>query len=111
VANRTDGNLDLEIDPKLAWALANRHVFPVDVNRADHETLLRVPGFGTKTVGRILATRRHRTLRYDDLRRMGANLKNAKPFIHALDWSPRALTDVADLRARFAPPPEQLSLF
>ena len=111
VANRADGNLDLEIDPKLAWALANRHVFPVDVNRADRETLLRVPGFGTKTVGRILATRRHRTLRYDDLRRMGANLKNARPFIHALDWSPRALTDTADLRARFAPPPEQLSLF
>lgn len=111
VANRTDGNLDLEIDPKLAWALANRHIFPVDVNRADRETLLRVPGFGTKTVGRILVTRRHRTLRYDDLRRMGANLKNARPFIHALDWSPRALTDTADLRARFAPPPEQLSLF
>ncbi len=111
VANRTNGNLDLEIDPKLAWALANRHVFPVDVNRADRETLLRVPGFGTKTVGRILVTRRHRTLRYDDLRRMGANLKNARPFIHALDWSPRALTDTADLRARFAPPPEQLSLF
>lgn len=111
VANRTDGNLDLEIDPKLAWALANRHVFPVDVNRADRETLLRVPGFGTKSVGRILVTRRNRTLRYDDLRRMGTNLKNARPFIHALDWSPRALTDTADLRARFAPPPEQLSLF
>jgi putative DNA modification/repair radical SAM protein len=110
-ANRPDGNLDLEIDPKLAWALANRHLFPVDVNRADRETLLRIPGFGTKTVTRILATRRHRTLRYEDLRRMGANLKNAKPFIQALDWSPRALTDRESLRARFAPPPEQLSLF
>lgn len=110
-ANRADGNLDLQIDPKLAWALANRHVFPVDVNRAPREVLLRVPGFGTKTVGRILNTRRHRTLRYDDLRRMGANLKNAKPFVHALDWTPRALTDTADLRARFAPPPTQLSLF
>lgn len=109
-ANRNDGNLDLDIDPKLAWALANRHDFPVDVNRAPREVLLRVPGFGTKTVGRILATRVHRTLRYDDLRRMGANLKNAKPFIHALDWTPRGL-DAVDLRARFAPPPEQLSLF
>ncbi|GAA4227661.1 putative DNA modification/repair radical SAM protein [Sagittula marina] len=110
-ANRNDGNLDLEIDPKLAWALANRTIFPVNVNTAVREVLLRVPGFGTKTVNRILTTRRHRTLRYDDLRRMGANLKNAKPFIHALDWSPRALTDTVDLRARFAPPPEQLSLF
>ena len=104
------GMLDLEIDPKLAWALANRHLFPVDVNRAERETLLRVPGLGTRTVGRILATRGHRTLRYEDLRRMGANLKQAKPFITLLDWRPRALGDAADLRARFAPPPEQLQL-
>ncbi|MBN7785644.1 putative DNA modification/repair radical SAM protein [Ponticoccus gilvus] len=105
-----DGNLDLSIDPKLAWALANRHAFPVDVNRAERELLLRVPGIGTKTVGRILTTRRHRSLRYDDLRRMGANLKQARPFITLTDWRPRALLDAADLRARFAPPPEQLQL-
>ncbi|MEQ9243340.1 putative DNA modification/repair radical SAM protein [Roseovarius indicus] len=105
------GNLDLEVDPKLAWALANRHVFPVDVNRADRETLLRVPGFGTRTVTRILNTRRHRSLRYEDLQRMGANLKNARPFITLPGWSPRNTLDAADLRARFAPPPEQLSLF
>ncbi|MBL6426394.1 MAG: putative DNA modification/repair radical SAM protein [Maritimibacter sp.] len=107
---RPDGNLDLTIDPKLAWALANRHAFPVDVNRAERETLLRVPGLGTKTVKRILSARRHRTLRYDDLVRMGANLKNARPFLTTLDWRPRNL-DTADLKARFAPPPEQLSLF
>ncbi|WP_238372391.1 putative DNA modification/repair radical SAM protein [Heliomarina baculiformis] len=105
-----DGNLDLEVDPKLAWALSNRHLFPLDVNRAERENLLRVPGLGTKTVARILTTRRHRSLRYDDLRRMGANLKQAKPFITLLDWRPRALSDIADLRARFAPPPEQLQL-
>ncbi|WP_254885030.1 putative DNA modification/repair radical SAM protein, partial [Salipiger sp. HF18] len=109
-ASTAGGLLDLEVDPKLAWALANRHLFPVDVNRAERETLLRVPGLGTKTVGRILATRGHRTLRYEDLRRMGANLKQAKPFITLLDWRPRALGDAADLRARFAPPPEQLQL-
>ena len=104
------GNLDLAVDPKLAWALANRHVFPVDVNRADREMLLRVPGFGTKTVKRLLATRRHRTVRYDDLLRMGARMKQAQPFITTLGWTPGALTDSAHLRARFAPPPEQLSL-
>ena len=103
------GNLDLEIDPKLAWALANRHRFPIDVNRAERELLLRIPGVGTKSVGRILATRRHRALRYEDLRRMGVNLKQARPFLTALDWRPRGL-DAADLRARFAPPPEQLQL-
>ncbi|MEM1386510.1 MAG: putative DNA modification/repair radical SAM protein [Pseudomonadota bacterium] len=110
-AAREDGNLDLDVDPKLAWALANRDRFPVNVQRADRELLLRVPGFGTKSVNRILTTRRHRTLRYDDLQRMGASLKNARPFITLQDWNPGALTDSADLRARFAPPPEQLSLF
>ncbi|SFS02185.1 putative DNA modification/repair radical SAM protein [Yoonia litorea] len=108
---RPDGNLDLEVDPKLAWALQNRHLFPVDVNRASREMLLRVPGFGTRSVGRILSTRRHRTLRYEDLQRLGASLKKARAFITAKDWSPGELTDSADLRARFAPPPEQLSLF
>jgi len=108
---RADGNLDLEIDPKLAWALANRQHFPLDVNRAPKEMLLRVPGFGTKTVGRILATRTHRTLRHDDLARMGAAMKKARAFITLKDWTPGALTDSAGLRARFAPPPEQLSLF
>lgn len=106
-----DGNLDLEIDPKLAWVLAHRGLFPVDVNRAAREMLLRVPGFGVKTVNRILTTRRHRDLRHEDLRRMGASLKKARPFITLRDWTPGALTDTADLRARFAPPPEQLSLF
>ncbi len=107
---RPDGNLDLEIDPKLAWALQNRAVFPVDVNNASREMLLRVPGFGTKTVGRILQTRRQRTLRYEDLMRLGALVKKAQPFITALGWTPGSLTDSANLRARFAPPPEQLQL-
>ncbi len=104
------GNLDLDLDPKLAWALAHRALFPVDVQRADREMLLRVPGFGTRTVGRILTTRRHRTLRYEDLQRMGAALKKARPFITVRGWTPGALTDSADLRARFAAPPEQLQL-
>ena len=106
-----DGNLDLAIDPKLAWALQNRERFPVNVQRAPREMLLRVPGFGTKTVDRILATRRHRTLRYDDLLRMGASLKKAQPFIELPDWTPGQLLDTAGLRAKFAPEPEQLSLF
>ncbi|GGG64097.1 putative DNA modification/repair radical SAM protein [Salipiger pallidus] len=103
------GHLDLDIDPKLAWALANRHRFPVDVNRADRELLLRIPGVGTKSVGRILSARRNRALRYEDLRRMGVNLKQGKDFLTCLDWRPRHL-EVQDLRARFAPPPEQLQL-
>ena len=105
------GNLDLDIDPKLAWALAHREGFPVDVNSASREMLLRVPGFGVKTVNRIIATRRHRTLRYEDIARLGASLKKARVFITAEGWTPGGLTDSADLRGLFAPPPEQLSLF
>ncbi|MEL6682209.1 MAG: putative DNA modification/repair radical SAM protein [Pseudomonadota bacterium] len=110
-ATTSDGNLDLDLDPKLAWALQNRALFPLDVNRASKEMLLRIPGFGTRTVGRILSTRRHRKLRYEDLLRMGASLKKARAFITAQDWSPGTLTDSANLRATFAPPPQQLSLF
>ncbi len=105
-----DGNLDLEIDPKLAWALAHRGRFPIDVNVAEREMLLRVPGFGVKTVNRILSTRRYRNVNYQDLRTMGANLKKARAFIAMQDWTPGALIDSENLRARFAPPPEQLSL-
>ncbi|VDC25103.1 putative DNA modification/repair radical SAM protein [Pseudogemmobacter humi] len=104
------GHLDLELDPKLAWALQHRGLFPLDVNRAPREMLLRVPGFGTRTVDRILAARRGRALRYEDLARMGALMKKARPFVSLPGWSPRGLTDSAGLRARFAPPPEQLSL-
>lgn len=104
------GHLDLTLDPKLAWALQHRGLFPLDVNRAPREALLRVPGFGVRTVDRILATRTARALRIEDLARMGAGLKKARPFITLPGWTPGALTDSATLRARFAPPPEQLRL-
>lgn len=105
-----DGMLDLDIDPKLAWALRHRGQFPVDVNRADKETLLRVPGFGTKLVPRILSARRHGALRYDDIRRMGGRVRQARPFFCAVDWHPGKGLDDAALRARMTPPPEQLQL-
>ena len=104
------GMLDLGVDPKLGWALAHRAAFPVDVNRAPREMLLRVPGFGIRSVGRILAARRHRRLGWDDLVRIGASMRKARPFVTLPGWSRGRLTDSTDLRARFAPPPEQLSL-
>ena len=110
-AAHPSGNLDLAVDPKLAWALANRGQFPVDVRNASRDMLLRVPGFGTKTVGRILAARRSGAVRYADLLRMGAIMSKAQAFVTLPDWHPGALTDSDSLRARFAPAPEQLSLF
>ncbi|WP_216330041.1 putative DNA modification/repair radical SAM protein [Rhizobium sp. X9] len=105
-----DGMLDLDIDPKLAWALKNRDRFPMDVNAADREMLLRVPGFGTKTVASVLSSRRFRRLRLEDIARFGVSLKKVKAFIVAEGWTPVKLTERPDLRAMFAPQPEQLSL-
>jgi putative DNA modification/repair radical SAM protein len=109
----TGGMLDLAIDPKLAWALNSRALFPVDVNTGPREMLLRVPGLGVKSVDRILQVRRWRTLRLDDIARLCRGIDKVRPFITTLDWTPGGLTDAADLRARIAPEPApvQLSLF
>lgn len=106
-AERPD--LDLRIDPKLAWALRHPERWPVDVNVAPRETLLRVPGFGRTTVKRILAARRHTRLRIQDLMRIGARMRAARHFIVAADARPRMDVDALDV-AQFAAPPEQLSL-
>ncbi len=105
------GMLDLDIDPKLAWALKNRHCFPIDVNTGPREMLLRVPGLGAKAVDKLIAARRHATLRLADIGRVTAALKRARPFIITPDHHPLRLTDRADLRARLAPPQLQMSLF
>jgi len=106
-----DGMLDLAVDPKLAWALRHRALFPVNINTAPREILLRVPGIGTCSADRIIASRKHGSLRIGDLRRITRALDKLLPFIETPDWSPGGLTDSAGLRARFAPPPEQMSLF
>ncbi len=104
------GHLDLAVDPKLAWALQHRALFPLDINRASREMLLRVPGLGVRTVDRILVARRNHTLRYEDLARMGALMKKVQPFVTLPGWSPNGLIDSSHLRARFTPPPQQLVL-
>jgi len=110
-ATEADGNLPLDIDPKLAWALKFREQFPVDVNRATKEQLLRVPGLGVKAVGKILASRHHRNLRLDDVARLTLSVTKVRPFICTVDWRPVMLTDRADLRSLLAPKTEQLELF
>ncbi len=105
-----EGMLPLDIDPKLAWALRHRAHFPLDVNRASKEWLLRVPGFGTKTVKAILAARRVRSLRLDDLARLRVSLPKVTPFIVLPDHRPTRLIDREDLVERLRPKPKQLSL-
>ncbi|WGH79466.1 putative DNA modification/repair radical SAM protein [Jannaschia ovalis] len=110
VTRDAGGMLDLDVDPKLAWALANRDRFPVDVNRAEKAMLLRVPGFGTKIVDRILKARRQGALGLEDIRRMGGRVKAARAFVTAKGHHPSGALDAADLRARFVKP-KQMELF
>ena len=105
------GMLPLDMDPKLAWALKFRETFPVDVNRAPKEALLRVPGLGTKAVDRILSSRRWRNLRLDDVARLTLSIAKVRPFIATADWRPTFLTDRADLTTLVAPAEKQLELF
>jgi len=113
VQSATDeqGMLPLDIDPKLAWALKFRESFPVDVNLAPKEMLLRVPGLGTKAIDRILSSRRWRRLRLDDVARLTLSISKVRPFITTADWRPTLLTDRGDLHTLIAPKQTQLELF
>ena len=105
-------NLDLGVDPKLAWALRNRARFPVDLNAAPRELLLRVPGIGARSVDRILQVRRWHRVRLDDLARLRVSLRRALPFVTTADHNPNALTlDRVDLRRRVAASRAQIELF
>jgi putative DNA modification/repair radical SAM protein len=99
-----DGNLSLDHDPKLAWALAHREFFPVDVNEASREALLRVPGLGVKNADRILKIRRFHRLSWEDLRRLRVSTRKAMPFLQGWDM------DSGKLAAQLIQP-VQLELF
>ncbi len=104
--------LDLDIDPKLAWALSNRDWFPVDVNRASREQLLRVPGIGPRNAQRIISSRQFRRLRLSDLKAMRLAIKKLKPFITTPDHHPSKDLDSNFLRDHLVEKPNpQLSLF
>ncbi|PTT58245.1 putative DNA modification/repair radical SAM protein, partial [Stenotrophomonas sp. HMWF003] len=106
------GMLDLDIDPKMAWAIRHPERFPVDLNRAPKELLLRVPGLGVRNVKRVLMARRQVRLRVVDVARLRAPMAKLLPFVQLADHHPRKqLDDPATLRARLAPPPTQGSLF
>lgn len=74
-------NLDLEIDPKLAWALRHPEMFPVDINKADYVMILRVPGIGVKSAQYIVTSRRHGRLNASHLKKIGVVMKKAQYFI------------------------------
>jgi len=106
-----DGLLALDVDPKLAWALAHRERFPVDLNRAPRELMLRVPGLGITAVERLLQSRRVRLLRSDDLKRLRVPLRKVLPFVVLADHHPGPELDATSLAARLRPAPVQAGLF
>jgi putative DNA modification/repair radical SAM protein len=109
IVEQAEGMLPLDIDPKLAWALRHPHRFPLDVNRASREELLRVPGFGAKAVDRIIATRRVTSIRSADLARLHIPRNKALPFIVLSDHRPPPyLLDSTRLAERFRPKAAQL---
>jgi putative DNA modification/repair radical SAM protein len=109
IVDETAGMLSLEIDPKLAWALRHRERFPIDIATACREDLLRVPGFGTSAVDRIIETRRVTSIRSADLARLHIPRAKALPFIVLADHRPSPhLLDGARLAERFKPKATQL---
>jgi putative DNA modification/repair radical SAM protein len=111
IVGAQDGMLALDMDPKLAWALAHRDRFPVDLNRAPKEMLLRVPGLGVKSIERLLQARRYRVLRADDLGRLHVPLKKVLPFISVPGAVARNGLDSPHLASRLKPVARQTSLF
>ncbi|MGM8228843.1 putative DNA modification/repair radical SAM protein [Cellvibrio sp. ARAG 10.3] len=81
IVSEAHPNLDLEVDPKVSYALRNPEKFPVDINKADYEMILRVPGIGVKSAMKIVKSRVHQRLNLDHLQRMGVALKRARFFI------------------------------
>jgi putative DNA modification/repair radical SAM protein len=102
-------NLDLDLDPKLAWAMRCRELFPIDLNRAPRELLLRIPGLGVRTVDRIVRARRWHAVRIDDLRRLRVSLAKVQPFVITPDHRPTRLLE--RLERRQIAPRVQLGLF
>lgn len=86
--------LDLEVDPKLAWALRHPEVFPLDVNRADYEMLLRVPGLGVKSAKLIVVSRRYGRLGSEQLKKMGVVMKKAQYFITCRELPVRSVNEL-----------------
>jgi len=87
-------DLDLEIDPKLAWALRHPEAFPVDINKADYEMILRVPGIGVKSAKLIVVSRRYGRLGTEQLKKIGIVMKKAQYFITCNELSIQTVNEL-----------------
>lgn len=104
-------NLELDIDPKTAWALRNLYYFPVNVNTASREQILRIPGIGVRTVDKIIKIRRYITITLKDLIQLRVVWKRAKAFTICDDYHPSKLLENKNLNVILRPQQLQLGLF
>lgn len=118
IADDTQPDLPLDIDPKLAWALRHPEFFPLDVNTAEYTHILRVPGIGVRSAERIVAARRHRRLLPEHLTRIGVVMKRARYFLYFTGTPPLTIHEVGAhyihrvlSNAKRGKGPEQCSLF
>ncbi len=112
---------DIHLDPKTSWALNNLHLFPIEINKASYQMLLRVPGIGVKGAKKIISSRRISPLHFDDLKKLGIVLKRAQYFITCnTKYYGQVELDEAKIRNKLVPshylaleslPYEQLNLF
>lgn len=93
-------DLDLEVDPKLGWALRHPEQFPVDINKADYEMILRVPGIGVKSAQLIIASRRFSKLGYYELKKIGVVMKKAQYFITCNELPLKTIHEVSPQQVR-----------
>lgn len=104
-------DLDLRLDPKTSWALQNLDQFPIDLNTAPRELLLRIPGVGVRNVENMLQIRRWQKLRLQDVLALRINLKRTLPFIITVDHRPHNIEKAVATLLEKETPPEQLDLF
>lgn len=100
IVNDAYPELDLEVDPKLSWALRNPHMFPVDINKADYELLLRVPGIGVKSAKMIIVSRRYSRLGSEQLKKIGVVMKKAQYFITCHELAMRTVNELTPENVR-----------
>ena len=102
-------DLDLEIDPKLSWALRHPEKFPIDINRADYELILRVPGIGVKSAKLIIASRRYSKLGYYQLKKIGVVMKKAQYFITCSELPMKTVNEMTPqaVRSLLLPKPKK----
>jgi predicted DNA-binding helix-hairpin-helix protein len=81
ILNERAPDFDVALDPKCNWAINNLNNFPIEINKADYNMLLRIPGIGVKSARNIMMARREKNLSFEDLKKMGAVIKRARYFI------------------------------